>query len=413
MPLIKLTVVVDWIMETHPEMPYYRRNLIVLSTTIFLAAVSWQQIMPFLPQFLGELGAGRNRELWIGIVFTAQALGSMLGQPLWGKLGDSYGRKPMTIRAGLFLAGIYLCMSVCTAPWQLAALRFLNGALTGFIPGSYALIATNTPQEFAPRSVATAQSASAAGLIVGPALGGFLAGINTIGYRGSMHLSCLAVVISTFLVWWLVQEPNKVSNSEKTSLLEDFAISLRSPVQLSIIFAVTMAWFFGYAINPYITLHLSNLGGHMPQWVTGAVYSLPAVAFVFAARYWTRLGESWGYQRTILVGLVGAAIGALSLVFAKNVMEFSFLYLLTGVWLAAILPSVGALTCTRVEESFRGRAYGIQNAAGWGGALLAPLMASHVAARTGIRSVFLLVAGVLLSGAIVFRYLVGRSQQRS
>ncbi|MCL5104082.1 MAG: MFS transporter [Armatimonadetes bacterium] len=397
---------VDWILETNREMPYYRRNIYVLSITIFLAAVSWQQIIPFLPQFIGELGAGRDIFKWIAIVFAAQSVASMLAQPLWGKMADTYGRKPMIIRAGLFLTGIYFAMSLCTVPWHLALLRFLNGALTGFIPGSYALVATNTPQELAPRAVATAQSASAAGLIVGPALGGFLA--STLGYRGSMRVSGAAVLISTLLVWWLVKEPNKADEIEKTSLIQDVRISLRSPVQLSIIFAVMMAWFFGYSINPYLTLHLSKLSGDPPKWLIGAVYSIPAVAFVFSARYWTRLGESWGYHRTILAGLIGGGIGAVSLVFARNVWTFSWLYLLTGIWLAAIMPSAGALTCTRVDESFRGRAYGIQNSAGWAGALLAPVMASNMAAAYGIRSIFALVAGVFVLAAFVFRYLVGR-----
>ncbi len=241
-------------------MPYYRRNLYILSVTIFLAAVSWNQIIPFLPLFLKQLGVKHNLLQWTAWVFAAQATAEIIFQPLWGKVADMYGRKPMVIRAGICLSGVYFGMSVCNAPWQLAMLRFMNGALTGFIPGSMALIATNTPRDDAPRSVAMAQTAANAGLIVGPAIGGWLA--YAAGYRGSMVIAGSAVLISTVLVWLLIQEPNKPKPGEKTSLLQDFVIAFRSPVQSTLAVVLVFAAMLGAAISPYLTLYLHELSSH-------------------------------------------------------------------------------------------------------------------------------------------------------
>ncbi|MHB9037299.1 MAG: MFS transporter [Armatimonadota bacterium] len=385
-------------------MPYYRRNLYVLSITIFLAAASWNQIIPFLPLFLKQMGVGKSLYGWVSIVFAAQAVASMVAQPFWGKLGDSYGRKAMVVRAGICLTAIYFGMSLCNAPWQLALLRFLNGALTGFIPGSITLIATNTPDEFAPRSVATAQTASAAGLIIGPALGGLLAVM--LGYRGAMRISGLAVFVSTLLVWRLVQEPKKPGAIEKTSLLQDFATALRSPVQLAIFFAVFAAWLFNNAINPYLTLHLGRMGA--PNWLLGIVFSLPAVAFLLSAHSWTRFGERVGFERIILIGLVGGGAAGTLLAFAPSVWVFGVIYFVCGVWMAAVQPGTAALTCTEVEESFRGRSYGIQQSACMLGALVAPLAAGRVGSAFGLRSIFLFVGTAMLLGAVVFRLLVAR-----
>jgi len=388
-------------------MPYYRRNLFILSATIFLASLSWNQIVPFLPKFLKELGVGDEALVqWSAIIFACQSLGSITTQPFWGKLGDMHGRKPMILRAGFCLAGVYFAMSFCHNPWQLAACRVLNGALTGFIPGSFALIATNTPQDEAPKSLATAQAASSVGLIVGPVAGTFLA--DAFGYRGSMQVAGTAVLISTLVVLWLVQEPNKTRPSEKTSLLQDFAISLKSPVQLSVMFAVMLAWVFGAAISPYLVLHLDALAKGLPSPVVGIVISLPAIAFVLVAHGWTRLGESKGYERGIVVGLVGGGLGVLSLALAHSIYAFAALYFVTGIWLAALSPSTAAITCTRVEESFRGRAYAIQQAAGTLGALLTPLVAAPIAKHFGIPAVFVFVSAIFLAGAVVFRALVGR-----
>lgn len=56
--------------------------------------------MPFLPLYIQSLGVtGSNVELFSGIAFASTALVSGLVAPMWGKLADKYGRKPMMVRA--------------------------------------------------------------------------------------------------------------------------------------------------------------------------------------------------------------------------------------------------------------------------------------------------------------------------
>ncbi|MCX6344408.1 MAG: MFS transporter [Armatimonadetes bacterium] len=385
-------------------MPYYRRNIIVLSVTIFLAALSWYQIIPYLPDFIKEIGGEKNYYWWVGVIFAVQSGSSILAQPFWGKMGDTYGRKIMIVRAGICLAGVYFAMSICHAPWQLAFCRFLNGALTGFIPGSFALIATNTPEALAPRYVATAQSANAMGLILGPVIGNILA--KEMGFRFSLQISGMSILLCTLIVLWLVLEPNKAFSGKKTSMLDDFKIAMGSNMQISIMITVLLAWFPSAAIFPYLAGHIRDLNGHMPVLLSGAVISLPAVAFVISARTWTWVGEYHGYNRAITIGLVGAAISLISLAFVQNVWLFSGMYFTAGLWLASLSPSAGALTCLRVDEGFRGRAYAIQSSVGTFGAMLAPMAASYVAAKFGIHAIFLMVGVVLLAGTLCFRSVV-------
>ena len=372
---------------------------------MFLASVSWNQVVPFLPTFLREIGVGKNLYFWSGAIFAAPAIASILAMPFWGKMGDKYGRKPMIIRAGIFLIIIYFGMSFCHTPWQLVILRFLNGALTGFIPGSVTLIATNTPQEEAPKSVAIAQSFAAAGQIVGPSIGALLAGLA--GYRGSMRISGTAVLISTILVYLLVKEPNKTAPADKTSLFQDFKISLRSPVMASVMVAVLLQGAFVQAINPFLRLHMETMGGNADL-STGMVIALPALAFVVTAYLWTRFGETWGYSRAILTGLVGCAIITAGLTLAQNIWSFSILYFGAGIFLASINPSMGAIIVNKVDQDFRGRAYGMQYSASMLGAFVAPVAASRVASAYGIPSIFTSIGIVFLAGALIFSGMVKR-----
>lgn len=223
-----------------------------------------------------------------------------------------------------------------------------------------------------------------------------------------MQISGTAVAVATLLVWWLVQEPNKVVPTEKTSLMQDFAISLRSPVLSSLMFVSFLAWIYGAAVGPLIAVYLPKMQPGLRDNTLGIIYALPSVAFVLMARRWTEAGEKWGFERTIILGLIGGAVGVIALAAAPGVWVFGFIYFVAGLWLAAIGPSTGAITCTLVENTFRGRAYGMQQAAGTFGALIAPIAAAQIGNWMGMRSVFVAVGVLFLGGAFAFRSMVRR-----
>ena len=216
-----------------------------------------------------------------------------------------------------------------------------------------------------------------------------------------MRVSGTAVLISTLLVLWLVKEPNRVAPDKKTSLLQDFGISLRSPVMTYLMCIVMVQTVFGAAISPVLTLHLRKLGGNPPDWLTGAVFAIPAFAFVVSAQRWARFGQRGGFEKTISIGLVGSALSIFSLYIAHSIWVFAFLYFATGLFIAAISPAASAITCFKVDEGFRGRAYGMQHSAALVGAFIAPLAASQIGASFGIPAIFVFVGTVFVIGWFV------------
>lgn len=391
-------------------MPYYRRNLLVLSLTIFLAALSWNQVVPFLPIFIKQMGVtGKALYTWSGVSIAIPSIAAIFAQVFWIKVGDKYGRKPMIIRAGVCLALAYFFMSICRTPFQLAIIRFLSGALTGFIPGSVALIATNTPQEEAPRAMAIAQTMSAVGQIAGPSIGFALAQIW--GYRGSMQVSGMAVAFSTLLALILVKEPNKVQITAKTNMLEDLMISMRSPVISSLVVPVFLAGTFGQAIFSVLSLQLQHMGGNAPKSFEGIVYALPAIAFAGTAYFWTRLGERFSFSLSMQIGLVGTAISAVILTTLNNIYAFSGVFLFAGISVASIGPSMAAILCTKVSDEFRARAYGFQSAVSSLGAFLSPLAAGRIAASFGIPYVYTFLGILFAIGSLTYPLMARRWHQ--
>jgi DHA1 family multidrug resistance protein-like MFS transporter len=392
-----------------PPLPFYKRNLLVLSISIFLTACSWNQISPFLALYIESMDATANIARWSGLVFAAHFVSAFFAQPLWGKLGDRVGRKAMVMRAGFGLTVVYFGLSMSTQPWHLVGWRFANGILTGFIPGSITLIATNTPEDKAARAVAIAQSASAAGSMVGPVLGGILAGI--FGYRLSLKASGIILLFSTLAVGLLVKEEKTEALAERSTIKEDLQIVFDSPVMRIVLITILLANILTLSVTPILTLYLRELSPMMSGAISGAIFSLPGIAFVLTAYRWSSLGERQGFDRPILAGLIGAGTAMALLALAPTIWWFGAGYFIYGLFAAALAPSAACLIATRVPEDFRGRAYGVQQSAGMLGGLIGPLAAGWVGDRFGLNYIFILTGIVALSGSFVLYHLFRRTRQ--
>src|SRR5690625_2964745 len=103
--------------------------------------------------------------------FCSNLYTAFLFSPIWGRIGDKFGRKKILIISASGLAVSVLLMGFATSVWQLFLLRFIMGIFTGFIPMSQALIATQTKKEDAGRVLGTLQTGSVTGTLMGPLLG--------------------------------------------------------------------------------------------------------------------------------------------------------------------------------------------------------------------------------------------------
>src|SRR5215207_9609450 len=120
----------------------WRRNLYALVVAQALAIVGFGLRDAFLPFYLKGLGGLDNDQaaLWSGYVAAGGAGVMVVTAPLWGIVSDRRGRKPMVLRA-MFAAMMTVgFMGIATEPWHLLGLRLIEGAFTGTVTASTALV---------------------------------------------------------------------------------------------------------------------------------------------------------------------------------------------------------------------------------------------------------------------------------
>ncbi|HTI87566.1 MAG TPA: MFS transporter [Alphaproteobacteria bacterium] len=145
-----------------------------LFLTVFVDLVGFGIIIPFLPFFAESLHAAPNE---VTLLMTAFSLAQFVAAPLWGRLSDRIGRKPVLVVTLLGLAAAYVGLAFAHSLLELFAARIFAGLMSGNIAVAQAAAADmSTPAE-RPKAMGMIGAAFGLGFLVGPAIGGVLSGV--------------------------------------------------------------------------------------------------------------------------------------------------------------------------------------------------------------------------------------------
>src|SRR5262245_33196784 len=159
--------------------PWYvwQLNLYALLAVLFVAFVGFSFSGPFLPLLVRHLGVTEPGAVarWSGVLMGLGPLSAVITSPLWGRLADRIGGRPVLLRTVVGFAALNGLRAFATDVWQLAVLRLLMGALGGFTAVALTLASLSAPPERTTRAIALVQSAQILGQMIGPIFGGLMA----------------------------------------------------------------------------------------------------------------------------------------------------------------------------------------------------------------------------------------------
>lgn len=381
----------------------WKRTLYTLWGAEFLAALGMSLIIPFLPFYIRELGVSELSEVkrWSGFVYAAPFLVATFSTPLWGWLGDRYGRKAMLIRALFGFAFSSILMAFAQTVEQLFILRLIQGGVSGFIAATLAIAATATPREHMGYAMGVLQTSLTTGMIIGPFVGGLLA--DQIGYRNIFFVTGGFGLMAGALVFWLVQEKDPSRDKRWVGgWISNFRFVFTSPALLTIFAGSVVVQFAIMSIQPVLSLFVEALrpGSEHLATIAGGVFAVAGLASLISSPFWGKSGDRIGYKRVLSITLLGGGITCFPQAFVSRIYQLFLLRFVHGLFGGGILPALNTLTTLNVPEERRGGVLGIARSGLLIGSVLGPISGGYLAASLGIRSVFI-IAGILMI-AVVF-----------
>jgi MFS family permease len=384
----------------------YLSRLWVLMMTVFVDMMGFLIVLPLLPFYAKRLGADPTR---IGLLVSVFAVAQLATAPLWGRMSDRYGRRPMII-IGLAMSAVsYVLFEQADTVWILFASRMFQGIGAGTNGVVQAYLSDSVPAERRSQALGWLTAAASAGVMLGPAIASLAKSYTTIGPG---YVAAGLCVLNLLSAWRLLPEPQRhggESRGEATpgGTRRALAEVVRRPAgrvgAVIWIYAAGMMAFM--AMNGILALYLdaqfgvteANIGWFY-TYVGGVSLLMRSLALGPAVR---RFGE----VRLLRIGALTVGAGLCALPLAADIPQLALAALLIPVGTAFLFPVTTSLVAGRAPENETGTVLGVQQMVGGVSRMIGPMWAGFVFQHVGIRSPFwigsaLMVATFLFSAVV-------------
>jgi MFS family permease len=338
-----------------------KRTLWTLYLCNLLAAVGLWFFLPILPIFLGRRGGSAAL---VGAVVAAGLVANALIRYPAGWAADRFGTRPVMIGAMAIQALLFLAYLPPIPLPGFVIVRFLHGAAAGaFLPASNGLLADVTAPSERGRAYGMMQSMNMVGVIIGPAIGGFIALFNlgVVFVVAAVVCGLAAIALSTL--------PNAAV--ELASEIRVGAFSIARSLAPWIALGAGTSYLIG-TFDTIWSLYMTHRGATtFAVGISFATFGLPAL--LVSARAGA-LGDRVGALRLVVGSLLVAALFSAIYPFIASVPWLIGLGLIEGAFTISGAPSLIAEVSRHAEPGHQGRTQGtfqtIQNAIQIIGALL-------------------------------------------
>ncbi|AGB46884.1 arabinose efflux permease family protein [Mesorhizobium australicum WSM2073] len=383
---------------------HWRRNLAVCFAGSFSTLIAMTLLLPFLPLYVEQLGAQGHAAIvqWSGVAYGATFFAAATVAPLWGRLGDRYGRKVMLVRASF---GMAICMSLTgmvETVSQLVLLRLLIGFAGGYSSGSTILVAMQTPKERSGWALGVLSAGITAGSLVGPLLGGVLPPV--IGIRATFLLSGGVIFLAFLATTFLIKESPRPKPAKPVSAAKPKSGWSQIPDKRPVVAMLTTGMLLAFAtmsIEPIITVYVQQLIEDQSRvtLVAGVVMSAAALGTILSASWLGKLADRIGHWNVVVGALAVSALLLIPQAFVTNSWQLIGLRFLMGLALGGLLPCIASVIRHNIPDGVGGNVLGLAISAQYVGQVAGPLAGGFVGGHFGMPAVFLGTSVLMALGA--------------
>ncbi|SFL70304.1 Major Facilitator Superfamily protein [Gracilibacillus orientalis] len=364
-----------------------KKVLGILFAVMFLVMVGFGIIIPVLPFYAEELGASPFE---LGLLMATYSVMQFIFAPMWGRISDRIGRKPVLMIGIAGLALSFFLLALATQLWMLFAARIIGGLLSAAnMPTVTAYVADITSEEDRGKGMGIIGAAVGLGFIFGPAIGGVFSSSNlAIPFYLSGVSSLITFLLVAFVLKESLSEKGMTQEKKRPSLLQAFKTPTANLYVLQWFVSVSLAGleatfaYFAYDRAGLGTVELGYI--FMIMGLAGAI-----VQGGLVGKMTKKLGEG----NVIQIGIIISVIGFTLILFIQNFLTAAIFLTVFGLGNGLIRPSVSSLLTKKAKSGY-GQVTGLLSSFDSLGRIIGPPLGGML---YGIAIIMPYVSGIILS----------------
>ena len=365
----------------------------VIWTTVALDLVGFGIVLPVLPLYARRYHASAGVA---GALVAAFSLAQLLASPLWGRVSDRVGRKPVLLVSLFGTAVGSLLTGLAGALPLLFIGRLVDGASGASVSVAQASVADVAEPQQRPRLFGLLGAAFGLGFVLGPAIGGALSPISP---RLPFFVAAAIATVNGLVAIRRLPETRAArdvadgAGSRPAKWRSPGLIPLLSVAFLSLVAFSAFEGTFALFGDRRLGLHQSSI--YVVFTVIGVLIAVDQVLLVHPVV--ARVGE----RRALGIGLGLNALGLATLPFVHARWELAPALVLLTAGQGLVTPTLSATVAGRVGADDRGRILGVQQSAGGLARVVGPAVGGLAFGRIGIWTPYAGGAALVALAAIV------------
>ncbi len=345
--------------------------------TIFLVVVvdliGFGIVIPLLPFYSETLGANTQQVASQMAVFSFM---QFLTAPFWGALSDKWGRKKIILITLFGSCVSYIFLSITTSFMLFLLARAFAGAMAGNIGVAQAYIADITDEKNRAKGMGLFGAAFGIGFILGPAIGGMLAGKDpvTAEYSNPMIFAAFLSALAFVIAFIFLKEPNKLKKNKNHFKNIDMSFFKISRIKTMVFLLFIMTFVFAGMESTFAMWSERNLnwGPQQNGWLFTMAGLLAALVQGLAIGPLTKIFKE---EFLIIIGFISMFLGCAGIAIYSEFIVTCVSMSLIALGLALISPSLSAVISKSSPYNSQGIALGISQSVGSLARIMSPLTA--------------------------------------
>ena len=345
-------------------------------------------IIPLLPFYAEHFEA---TPATVGLLMATYSLTQFIAAPMWGRLSDRVGRRPVLL---LSLGGAvfcYLWLAFAYELWVLFAARALGGFMAGNISAAFAYVADTTTPANRAKGMGLIGAAFGLGFVAGPAIGGILAGPDPANADfqspalAAAGLSLLALILAVFLLRESLSAEirARIAAQPRHQRWTRFKEALGRPNVGLLIAATFLATFVFAGMEATFAMWTERRFGWGPE-QNGYVFALVGIlGAAIQGGLMGRLARRFGEARLIVQGALALGVGLALLPFVDSLPMLLLAMVVAAYGFSVTTPALNSLISLQVGDDEQGGVLGVGRSAATMARVMGPAWAGFLFGSLG------------------------------